>query len=110
VTVEAPGTVPPASVDPDRAHQMVTAVAMEALEGTDAITLAVGAEADAVAVTVTSPHPPRERPFAEGGEGSAGGLGLYVTRELARRQGGDLTAEPTPEGGARYVLTLPRAQ
>ncbi len=59
-------------------------------------------------VTATSPHPPRERPFAEGGEGSAGGLGLYVTRELARAQRGELNAEAAG-GGARYVLTLPRA-
>jgi signal transduction histidine kinase len=110
VTVEAPGTDAPAAVDPDRAHQMVTAIAMEALEGTSAITLTVRAAGDAVVITATSPHPPRERPFTEGGEGSAGGLGLFVTRELARRQGGELNAESTPDGGARYVLTLPRAR
>jgi signal transduction histidine kinase len=110
VTVDAPGTVPPALVDPDRAHQMMTAVAMEALEGADAISLAVHDAGDAVVVTAISPHPPRERPFAEGGGGSAGGLGLYVTRELARRQRGELTAEATPDGGARYILTLPCAR
>jgi signal transduction histidine kinase len=110
VTVEAPGTVPPALADTERAHQMVTAIAMEALDGAEAIALAVREAGDSVTVTATSPHPPRERPFAEGGEGSAGGLGLYVTRELARRQGGDLDAEATAGGGARYVLTLPRAR
>jgi signal transduction histidine kinase len=65
---------------------------------------------DAVIVSAATPHAARERPFAEGGEGSAGGLGLYVTRELVRRQGGELHAEETPGGGARYVLTLPRAR
>jgi signal transduction histidine kinase len=110
VTVEAPGTVPPALVDPHRAHQMVTAIAMEALEGADAIKLTVRGAGDGVTTTATSPHPLRERPFTEGGEGAAGGLGLYVTREVARLHGGDLSAEATPDGGARYVLTLPSAR
>lgn len=109
VTVEVPGTLPPARVDPDRAHQMITAIAMEALEGADTAILSLRAAGDAVTVTATSAHELRERPFAEGGEGSNGGLGLYVTRELARMHGGELNAEPTPDGGARYVLALPRA-
>ncbi len=58
---------------------------------------------------MTSPQPLRDRPFAEGGEGSSAGLGLYVTRELARRQGGELEALPSDGGGARYVLSLPLA-
>ena len=63
-----------------------------------------------MSIALISPVAPRERPFGEGGEGAAGGLGLYVTRELARRLGGDATAEPTAAGGARYALTLPRAR
>ena len=107
--VAGPPTLPDALVDPDRAHQMVMSVAAEALEGTGSAHLLLDSSADAVSVILTSPAPPRERPFAEGGEGSSGGLGLYVTRELARMQGGDATAEPTADGGARYVLTVPRA-
>jgi signal transduction histidine kinase len=35
------------------------------------------------------------------------GLGLYLSRSLARRQGGDVTYEPTPGGGATFVITVP---
>lgn len=40
------------------------------------------------------------------GHGSAG-LGLAIARDLARAQGGDLLAEPGPNGGARLLLELP---
>ncbi|CAM4429481.1 PAS domain-containing protein [Corallococcus exiguus] len=38
------------------------------------------------------------------------GLGLYISRQLARAHGGDLFVEPPPEGGpgSRFVLHLPR--
>jgi len=35
------------------------------------------------------------------------GLGLTISRELARGMGGDLTAANRPDGGARFTLTLP---
>ena len=34
------------------------------------------------------------------------GLGLHLSRELARRQGGDLVHERTPGGGATFVVVL----
>jgi signal transduction histidine kinase len=37
------------------------------------------------------------------------GLGLAIARENARLLGGDLTAANVPDGGARFVLTLPVA-
>ncbi|MFG1997444.1 PAS domain S-box protein [Actinoplanes sp. NPDC048988] len=37
------------------------------------------------------------------------GLGLYIVRELARANHGDLHYEPAPGGGSMFVITLPRA-
>ncbi len=37
------------------------------------------------------------------------GLGLYLSREAARRLGGNLEAANRPEGGARFTLRLPLA-
>ena len=49
------------------------------------------------------------RPFARGvsSDGPAGlGLGLALSRSLARAMGGDLVYQPAPAGGAAFVLRL----
>lgn len=38
----------------------------------------------------------------------SGGLGLAMSRRFARLHGGDVTHEPRPGGGSRFVLALPR--
>lgn len=40
------------------------------------------------------------------GDGGSG-LGLYISRSLARAMGGDLTVQSTPGQGARFILELP---
>jgi PAS domain S-box-containing protein len=58
-----------------------------------------------------------ERVFERFVQGDAGdrrrfggiGLGLYIVRQLARAQGGEVTAAPAPGGGTIMRLTLPQA-
>ena len=55
----------------------------------------------------------QEKVFAKferlGRSGDGGsGLGLYISRRLARFMGGDLSIEPNQQNGAKFTLTLPK--
>ncbi|URW76359.1 HAMP domain-containing histidine kinase [Sphingomonas donggukensis] len=41
------------------------------------------------------------------GEAGGSGLGLYISRRLARAMGGDIVVDSAPGQGARFVFTLP---
>jgi PAS domain S-box-containing protein len=90
--------------------------------GTVTITAAAHAESGEIEVTVQDEGigiapADVERVFERFVQGEAGdrrrfggiGLGLYIVRQLARAQGGEVTAAARPDGGTIMRLTLMRA-
>jgi signal transduction histidine kinase len=85
-------------------------------EGTT-VTLTLGRGGERALVTVSDEGPglsveQQARVFdkferlGRGAEGGSG-LGLYISRRLARAMAGDLTVESTPGTGARFTLAVP---
>lgn len=106
-----------ARCDPSMVEQILLNLlknAIEALAPGDAVELGYGADATQSWITVSDDGPglPEDfkqkifNPFAttKGSQGT--GLGLTISRRLARLQGGDLIYEPT-ERGTRWKLVLP---
>ena len=91
--------------------------AAEAVEGVGgAVTVRVESAVGVACVVVDDDGPGvseemRERLFAPfASTKPSGGLGLALARRLARLHGGDVTLEPRPGAGARFVVTLPRGE
>ncbi len=81
--------------------------------GTPEASIDVSVQDDGPGVALTDRERVFERFYQTTGrlhKGRTGlGLGLYISRELARRHGGDIWIESEPGQGARFVVRLPVA-
>jgi signal transduction histidine kinase len=114
-----------ARADPERVTQILVNLLSNAIKFTPAggeISAECGATADTVTLRVNDTgigiavdkHETIFEPFIQLKEGlsdreSGVGLGLAISRDLARAMDGDLTVESTEGNGARFTLSLPRA-
>ncbi len=116
---------PDASVraDPDQLHRILVNLlrnAREALQSPEAsargevrVTLETHGEDSLVRVADTGPGLPERavaslfQPFAGSGRAGGAGLGLAISRELAKGHGGDLVLASTGPKGAVFELRLP---
>jgi PAS domain S-box-containing protein len=121
ILVRAPGPAngATANVDAMRVEQVITNLLDNATKyspnGPIEVDVAAGADVVRIAVRDHGPSVPPEQheqifePFQRGTSAKSGvGLGLHVSREIARLHGGSLVLEPPSDGGARFVLTLPK--
>jgi len=120
LVVEAPGNLPPCNTDTHRVEQILVNLLGNAIkhtpEGTT-VCLSV-ASADHEIVFVVEDQGPGLPPgevervfdiYVTKGSGDTGGvgLGLPLSRRLARLLGGELIAVSAPGTGGRFMLTLP---
>jgi two-component system, OmpR family, phosphate regulon sensor histidine kinase PhoR len=123
IELEVEPDVPPASGDRDRIQQVLLNLLDNAVKyGGSDVGVRVEGAPDFVRIAVADsgpgiPHLEQQWIFekfyrsdpqlsrAPGGTG----LGLYISRELARRMGGRLDVRSQPGAGATFVFELPRA-
>jgi len=114
-----------ARADPERVTQILVNLLSNAIKFTPAgghITAECAGVDERVTLTITDTgigiaaekHEPIFEPFIQLKEGLSDreggvGLGLAISRDLARAMDGDITVESTEGKGARFILSLPRA-
>ncbi|MGC8762040.1 MAG: ATP-binding response regulator [Acidobacteriota bacterium] len=118
------GRVPPAVGDPVRIRQILLNLLSNAVKynrENGQVRVALQREGDRVALSVADTGPGMEaseaervfEPFERLGADRKGipgtGIGLSLSRRLARLMGGDLQVESTPGVGSRFTLFLPAA-
>lgn len=122
LTVEIPADFPILQADAVLMEQAIAHLLLNAAVHTPApgrIRVGAGAKEDSkqVFITVTDEGPGlparlRDRIFDKFSQGPAGrkqglGLGLSIVRGFMLAQGGEVSVESPPEGGARFILSLP---
>ncbi len=111
--------------DPEKLQQILLNLLSNAIKftpvgGSVAVGTETGADYAEIRVEDTGPGIPPEKlerifePFVQldrdlTSRQEGAGLGLAISRELARAMGGELTAESVPGGGARFRLRVPLA-
>jgi PAS domain S-box-containing protein len=120
--IDAPATLP-IQVDPDKVQRMLLNVLANAFRFTPAgghVRVSVRQDAGRFRIEVGDSGPgipedrrpavfERFRRFEAGPPGSSGtGLGLSIVRDFAALLGGSVTIGDAPEGGALFILDLPR--
>jgi signal transduction histidine kinase len=104
----------------DELHRMALNLMQNAVQHTPPgthIRASVSTDSDSVRLIVTDDGPGipaelHERVFdrfvrGDGDRGGSVGLGLSIVRAVARTHGGDVVLDTPPEGGSRFVVTLP---
>ncbi len=128
ITLNLPDGPVPVRADADRIAQVVTNYVTNALKySAEDRPVAVRVDADdATARVSVRDQGPRLSPAqqkhiwdrfhrvpgveVQNGSGVGLGLGLYISRSLVQRQGGQVGVDSTPGAGSTFWFTLPRAR
>jgi signal transduction histidine kinase len=119
-SVEVVGQLPEMWLDPDKIDQVLANLVENALRhGGGQVSLTLVGDADGATLTVADegdgvPEEIRTRVFTKFFRGRARrggtGLGLYIVRGLVEAHGGSVAVAPAEQGGARFVVRLPRGR
>ncbi len=116
IEYDAPDDLPGIWADPDKFTQVLTNVLENAIRhGADPVSVRAWRDGDLVAVRVDDSGDGiapeiRQRAFTKfwtTGQRGGSGLGLYLVNGLVRAQGGTVTIDDSPAGGARITMTWP---
>ena len=116
IELTAPDDLPAVWADPDKFTQVVTNLVENAIRhGSDPVSVTAALDGDLVILHVDDsgagiPHEIRRRAFTKfwtTGQRGGSGLGLYLVNGLVRAQGGTVTIDDAPTGGARITTTWP---